>query len=122
MIHRRIGRPTVNAAERQGDSGEWDEVFQVTSVNHHIAIMKMRISKRYLHWLETGEAEKKEEVSEQDILRIWRSGWFDMFDKEARKAWMVGMWRVMCWICRDEVPKQEWERWERLKEEGKGST
>ena len=115
MIHRRIGRPSPTDAEKGSANGDWDEVFQVTSVNHHVAIMKMRISKRYLHWLETGEAEKREESGEDDILRIWRSEWFDMFDKEARKAWMVGMWRVMCWICRDEVPRQEWEKWETLK-------
>ena len=120
MIHRRIGRPSQSDPDKASANEDWDEVFQVTSVNHHVAIMKMRISKRYLHWLETGEAEQRGEGGEDDILRIWRSEWFDMFDKEARKAWMVGMWRVMCWVCRDEVPRQEWEIWEKLKEKEEG--
>lgn len=120
MIHRRVGRPTSSEMKQSEGGGEWDEVFQVTSVNHHVAIMKMRISKRYLHWLETGEADKREEGGEDDILRIWRSEWFDMFDKEARKAWMVGMWRIMCWVLREGVPRQEWEKWETLKGQEKG--
>ena len=123
MIHRRIGRPTTASHseedEQANGDGEWDEVYQVTSVNHHVAIMKMRISKRYLQWLETGDVEKRDEGGEEDKLKVWRSEWFDMFDREERKKWLVGMWRVMCWVCRDEVPKAEWERWEKMKAEQK---
>ena len=120
MIPRRVGRPESSEIKQSEADGEWDEVFQVTSVNHHVAIMKMRISKRYLHWLETGEADQREEGGEDDILRIWRSEWFDMFDKEARRAWMVGMWRIMCWVCREGVPRQEWEKWDTLKAKEEG--
>ena len=87
VIWKRIGRPTklndslgetkTEAAPFPDD--QFDEIFQVTSVNHHVAIMKMRISKRYLHWLETGEAEKREQGNEEDVLKVWRSQWFDMF-------------------------------------------
>lgn len=105
MIHRRLGA--------QGK--DFDCVYQVSCVNHHAALMRMDISKRYLHWLETGEAEPKD-VSDEDVLKVQRSRWFDLFDVEQRKEFLVGVWGVMSWLCRDEVPRAEMEKMERLRE------
>jgi hypothetical protein len=139
---------TATTAENSKDpSTEWDEIYQISSVNHHVAIMKMRVSRRYLRWLETGDVEGEgedngkdgrserrlrsegeeeggggmraphlhgdnpakehalKEGNEADVLSIQRSPWFDMFDVDARKEFLVGLWRVMCWLCRDEVSR-----------------
>lgn len=43
-----IGRP-----DHYGD-GEWDNIFMLSSVNTHVCLVKMTVSKSYLKWLESG--------------------------------------------------------------------
>ena len=122
MIYKRVGKASQSEDEgvRGGDGSreeEWDEVYQVSSINHHVAIMKMRISKRYLQWLETGDVEKRDDGREDDCLKVWRTKWFDMFDVEARKEFLIGLWRIMSWLCRHEVLPAEWEKMQAMKRE-----
>lgn len=90
----------------------FDEVFMVTSVNHHVALVKMKVHPDYLAWLETGRFVPNDETSDmkRNVLYVSRSTWFDMFSVEARKEFLVALWRTFCWINRDHIPQAEYER------------
>ena len=130
------GKGDGTAMDGRGEAREWDEVFQLSCLNHHVALVKMRVSRRYLRWLENGDAEaegpvlmgttkpwrgsEEEEkrrggdgnvqVDERDVLRVERTRYYDLFSIQERKEFFVELWRVMSWLCRDEVPKVEWGR------------
>lgn len=46
-MYQAIGRP-------DGHDGEWDNVFMISSVNTHVCLLKMKVSREYLGWLEGG--------------------------------------------------------------------
>lgn len=116
VIYRRIGQ---KSKEDGGDG--WDEVFLLSAANHHICMLKMQVHEEYLEWLEKGEEVQvqdggvNEEQRKRNVLYVSRSRWYDLFDVEQRKELLTGIWRVMCWSNRDEVPKQEIEKMEELK-------
>ena len=116
VIYRRIGQ---KSKEDGGDG--WDEVFLLSAANHHICMLKMQVHEEYLEWLEKGEEVQVQDggVNEgqrkRNVLYVSRSRWYDLFDVEQRKELLTGIWRVMCWSNRDEVPKQEIEKMEELK-------
>ncbi|RMD42893.1 hypothetical protein DV735_g2209, partial [Chaetothyriales sp. CBS 134920] len=83
VIYKSIGRP----------EGEFDQVYQIGFAGHHLILNKMTVSKRYLHWLDKGT----------------RSKWYDLFEVEHRKEFLTGMWRIMCWLNRNDVPQAEYE-------------
>ncbi|KPI37795.1 uncharacterized protein AB675_179 [Cyphellophora attinorum] len=114
---------------------DFDEFFQLSCVNHHVALLKIRVSKRYLHWLETGSPEashshpststtehndpalqkngpptkqkKSRDVTESDILQLKRSKYYDLLSVGERAEFFVGFWRVMCWVMSDETNVKE---------------
>ena len=110
VIYKRIGK----------EEGEFDDVFQIGSVNHHVCLTRMRVSRRYLRWIEKGVIDEKNEggtEEDEDVVKIQRSPWFDLFDVEQRKEFLVGLWRVMCWLNRNEVSELEVEKMEKLRKE-----
>jgi hypothetical protein len=122
LICRAVGKST-----KEGSASGWDEIFMVSSVNHHACILKMKVHDKYLQWLKTGDGGKEtlpqssttETASDQfHILYVSRSPWFDLFDVEQRKELLIGMWRILSWINRDEVPQEEMVKMEELKKHG----
>lgn len=116
VIYRRIGQ---RSKELGGDG--WDEVYLLSAANHHVCMMKMQVHEEYLEWLEKGEVVRvddagvAEERKKRNVLYVSRSRWYDLFEVEQRKELLTGIWRIMCWINRDEVPKQELEKLEELR-------
>ncbi|KIW26752.1 uncharacterized protein PV07_06560 [Cladophialophora immunda] len=122
LIYRSIGKQSRN----EGPVG-WDDIFMISAANHHACILKMSVHENYLDWLETGgegrppsesqETATKEDVDQQQehILYVSRSPWLDLFEVEQRKELLVGIWRILSWINRQEVPREEIEKMERLK-------
>ncbi len=120
IIFRRIGMPDPE----QG----WDDVYMMSAANHHVCIVKLSVHENYLEWLETGKVkQQKASTSERQdrILYMSRSRWFDLFDIEQRKELLTGVWRLLSWINRDEVPKADLDKMEEMKrqqqeEDGEG--
>ncbi|OAP56722.1 hypothetical protein AYL99_08834 [Fonsecaea erecta] len=122
LIHRRIGK-------RRQDEGSpgWDDIFMISAANHHVCILKMSVHESYLDWLETGgDARSRPQTQEtagtadmdqrqENILYVSRSPWLDLFDIEQRKELLVGIWRILSWINRHEVPQGEVEKMEILR-------
>lgn len=122
VIFRRIGRQ----GQGEGAAG-WDDVYMISSVNHHACILRLRVHKKYIEWLESdkvspeySECSDAEPMATSDggqehILFLSRSRWFDLFEVEERKELLVGIWRILCWVNRDEVPREEHDKMEVLR-------
>ncbi|KAJ9611956.1 hypothetical protein H2200_003551 [Cladophialophora chaetospira] len=119
IIFRTVGKP----GESEGPP-DWDDIYMISSANHHACILKMSVHESYLEWLETGQASSaaREGPSaegsgskQQQVLYLSRSSWYDLFDITQRKELLTGIWRVLSWINRNEVPKEEFEKMETLK-------
>ncbi|KIV85564.1 hypothetical protein PV11_01245 [Exophiala sideris] len=119
MIYKRIGMPDPQEG--------WDDVYMISGANHHACIVKLTVHKNYLEWLETGavkqdaltrtrqDVDPLSAVRQHHILYMSRSRWFDMFNTEQRKDLLTGIWRLLSWINRDEIPKAEYDRREELR-------
>ncbi len=73
----------------------FDDVFLVSSLNHHICIVRTRVPEKLLEVLEGGEGREGWER-----VVMWRSKWYDLFLKEERIEAMGVVWGMMAWLMR----------------------
>ncbi|KAI9848453.1 MAG: hypothetical protein M1837_000248 [Sclerophora amabilis] len=89
--------------------GDVDHIYLVSSLNHHVSIVQLRVHASYLQFLESGKL-----PSDQDYpmsldgtpwyeLRMCRTKWFDLFCAEDRLELMRGFWGIMAWMMRGET-------------------
>ena len=107
-VYMRIGKeqpqPGVSPAET------FDNIFLVSSLNHHISVLRMRVSDRYLAWLQGGGGREESASSEESfqaqansgMLQLWRTKWYDLFIPEERLEAQKGVWNVMGWLMKQE--------------------
>ena len=122
IIFKRIGMQT----RERGGSG-WDDVYMISAANHHARMLKLTVHENYLAWLETGKSlqppgrgvqdKEVDDHRHEHVLYVSRSKWFDLFEIEQRKELLTGIWRVLCWVNRDEIPREEFEKMEALKKQ-----
>ncbi|EXJ80258.1 hypothetical protein A1O1_08400 [Capronia coronata CBS 617.96] len=121
IIYKRVG---MRSREHGGDG--WDNIYMVSAVNHHACILRLCVHDDYLQWLEMEQTKEDhpeqqahdspcENTRHEHILYMRRSHWYDLFDAQQRKEFLVGIWRIMCWLNRDEVPPGEYEKMEQLR-------
>ncbi|KAK5625590.1 hypothetical protein RRF57_001306 [Xylaria bambusicola] len=93
----------------------YDDVFVVSSLFHHLSVLRVRVPERLLQIFdgasedvieedtgregEQGEGDKRDEHS-WGKLEIWRSPWFDLFIVEQRLEAMRLLWGLMAWSMR----------------------
>ena len=99
------------------EGASFDDVYMVTCVNHHMALVWMKVHPDYLAWLETGAEVSSEEVEglRKDVLHVQRSNWYDMFQVGARTELLIALWRLMCHLNRGSIDQTEFEKVEQLK-------
>ncbi|OAG43451.1 hypothetical protein AYO21_02388 [Fonsecaea monophora] len=122
LIYRKIGKPSQD----EGPSG-WDDIFMISAANHHACILRMSVHEDYLDWLEFGKegrslpdsqetaGDVKADQRKEHVLYVSRSPWLDLFEVEQRKELLTAIWRILSWINRHEVPREEVEKMEALK-------
>ena len=80
------------------------QVFLLSSLNHHLSILRLRIHPRFLEYLATPNGtlsgDTARDVSEWYGLPLQRSKWYDLFDPEDRVQAVRGIWGVMGWMMR----------------------
>lgn len=106
VIYKHIGRV---------DGSQFDDIYMITSVNHHVALVRLKVSPEYLEWVESGQEVKDEEAAnglKKNVLYVERSTWHDLFDVTARSKFLVALWKVMCWLNRQYVDVAEFEKME----------
>ncbi len=120
MKYMRIGQVKPDSEDplfQGGNTHFFDDIFMVSSINHHVSVLRLRVSDEYLAWLADEQSQEKASSSgssssmqerdpEVNTLQIWRTEWYDLFDAEKRVELTNGLWRIMSWLMRDdENPK-----------------
>ncbi|KAF1963400.1 hypothetical protein CC80DRAFT_530282 [Byssothecium circinans] len=82
-------------------SVEWDDVFMVSSLNHHISVLKLRVHPLYIRYITDGTLpEGTPSDPNWCSPQLHRTRWFDLFDVEDRKEAMRGIWGIMSYLLR----------------------
>ncbi|KAF2640051.1 hypothetical protein P280DRAFT_427742 [Massarina eburnea CBS 473.64] len=102
----RAGNPlwdpkVVYEAIGKDQSVEWDDIFMVSSLNHHISVLKLRVHPLYIGYITDGTL-PKDTPSDPNWCspQLQRTRWFDLFDVEDRKEAMRGIWGLMSYLLR----------------------
>jgi hypothetical protein len=76
----------------------------LSSINHHVAILHLRIHRRYLDLLTTGESDFTAETDTPDqpwqVLKLRRTKWYDLFDAQERLEVFQGVWTMFHYLLR----------------------
>ncbi|KAG5304108.1 hypothetical protein I7I50_11092 [Histoplasma capsulatum G186AR] len=82
-----------------------DDIFMVSSINHHFSIVHIRVHSTYLEWL-TGNKGNFSDPSRDStgtpwyVLRLRRTKWFDLFNPSDRLEGLDGLWALFSWLMR----------------------
>jgi hypothetical protein len=88
------------------------QIFQISSLNHHISILKLTVHKAYIEYLTTGQLPIFP-PSDTDDERAWyspklqRTRWYDLFDVDDRVDAFRAVWGVVGWLTRDDGKNSE---------------
>ena len=97
------------------DTSEHDDIYMISSVNHHVALLRMKVHPEYLAWVESGKPVPEGEEDNglrKDVLYVQRSTWYDMFDVQSRREFLTVLWRVFCWLNRNYIDQAERDKME----------
>ncbi|KAL7790346.1 hypothetical protein V8C37DRAFT_185179 [Trichoderma ceciliae] len=85
---------------------DYDDVFVISSIFHHISILRVRVPDRLLEVL---GGSPDPDVTRRSWGRVqgWRSRWFDLFDIEQRLLAMQMLWAVMAYQMRKEPEEKD---------------
>lgn len=78
---------------------DYDDVFVISSLLHHISIMRLRVPDRLLAILDGEVDDGKRSWGK---LEVWRSPWFDFFKAEDRVKAMQIIWSMLAWMMREQ--------------------
>jgi len=76
---------------------DYDDIFLISALNHHVSILRARVPGELL-----GELEGKQPGEWCGKIKIWRSKWFDLYLVEDRVKAMELVWGMMAWLMRGE--------------------
>jgi hypothetical protein len=91
---------------------DYDDVFVISSLFHHVSVLRVRVPDRLLEILE-GAGEDGEGVGPGDgsrswgKLEVWRSPWYDFFKVDERLPAMQLVWSMMAYLMRQEEDPAE---------------
>lgn len=75
--------------------GGYDDIFLISSLNHHVSVVRARVPDRLTEVLEGGE-----EREGWGKVEVWRSKWFDLYLAEERVEAMGIVWGMMARLMR----------------------
>ncbi|MCJ1389826.1 hypothetical protein MMC18_002683 [Xylographa bjoerkii] len=76
---------------------EFDNIYLISSVNHHVCIVRLLVHPAYLSYLANGGDPLGQPWFQ---LQMDRSKWFDLLVVEDRIEAMKGIWGVLAWLMR----------------------
>ncbi|KAK4498117.1 hypothetical protein PRZ48_010773 [Zasmidium cellare] len=83
-------------------NSEFDEIFMVSALNHHISILKLTVHSAYIDYLLT---EQLPDPLPSDrswcAPRLQRTQWYDLMDIEQRVQAFRALWGIMAFLTRD---------------------
>ncbi|KAK5168981.1 uncharacterized protein LTR77_006290 [Saxophila tyrrhenica] len=83
-----------------------DELFLVSSINHHISIVKLTVHSAYLDYLDAPTLPcPLPEDPGWCRPNLQRSKWYDLFSKDDRLELFRGLWSIMSYLTRETGPE-----------------
>ena len=80
---------------------DFAQVFMVSSLNHHLSIVKLTVHQAYADSLVSGvQSETEPTNSRWCSPKLQRSEWFDLFDMQQRVEAFRAVWAVMAYLTR----------------------
>lgn len=76
---------------------EYDDIFVISSLFHHVSVLRVRVPQRLLDVIEGAD---EETVRSWGGLVLWRSKWYDFFVAEERIQAMKLLWGVFAYQMR----------------------
>ncbi|KAI9147854.1 hypothetical protein HJFPF1_12888 [Paramyrothecium foliicola] len=80
---------------------DYDDIFVISSLFHHISVLRVRVPRRLLEVLD-GSPEPDLTRRSWGKVQAWRSAWYDFFDVKHRLEAMQLVWAVMAYQMRKE--------------------
>lgn len=74
----------------------------LSSINHHVSFLCLRVHPEYLRWLATGALPTSLTDPQWYVLDLKRTRWFDLFDQGDRVEVLDGLWGLFGYIMRGE--------------------
>ncbi|KAK1753488.1 hypothetical protein QBC47DRAFT_386521 [Echria macrotheca] len=98
-VYTAIGRPA---------GAEYDDIFVVSALFHHVSVLRVRVPDRLLAVLDGQPDDDDGKGRSWGRLEVRRSRWFDLFKGEERLQAMQLIWGMMAYLMRvEEVEKEE---------------
>ncbi|EPS29161.1 hypothetical protein PDE_04110 [Penicillium oxalicum 114-2] len=75
----------------------YDDVYMISSINHHISILHLRVHQRYLDILTNGTSTVAPESDIDQpwhVLKLQRTKWFDLLDASDRVEALKSVWTL----------------------------
>ncbi|KAF7595062.1 hypothetical protein BBP40_007465 [Aspergillus hancockii] len=76
----------------------FDDIYMLSSVNHHLAILHLRVHRRYIDIITSGESDfpPDSDTTGQPwhMLQLRRTKWYDLFDADERLEVFKGIWTI----------------------------
>ena len=76
----------------------------LSSINHHLAILHLRVHRRYIEVLTTGDSDFAPDSDTEDqpwyVLKMRRTKWYDLFDAQERLEVFKGIWTIFHYMLR----------------------
>ncbi|KAF2664650.1 hypothetical protein BT63DRAFT_460141 [Microthyrium microscopicum] len=88
---------TAIGKEKESD---WDDVFLVSALNHHISILKLHVHKAYVHFVETGEMPTSTVPADWCQPIVQRTQWLDLIKPEERSKAFYALWSIGGYLTR----------------------
>ncbi|KAI1463554.1 uncharacterized protein F4812DRAFT_446520 [Daldinia caldariorum] len=100
-------RKTKYTAVGKIKGADFDDVFVLSSLFHHLSVIRVRVPNRLLEVFAGApdayvKTETGEKVKSWGKLEVWRSKWYDLFIVEERLEAMRLLWGMMAWVMRTE--------------------
>lgn len=77
----------------------------VSSLNHHISLLKLRIHPLYLRYITDGKLPENTPLDPDWCSpKLQRTRWYDLFNIDDRTEATRGMWGIMSYLMRSETP------------------
>ncbi|KAL1982352.1 hypothetical protein VTN96DRAFT_1383 [Rasamsonia emersonii] len=96
MRYMQIGKPK---------NSPFDDIYMISSINHHVSIVHLRVHRRYLDYITHGKSDFHEESGSSDqpwyALSLRRTRWYDLMKAEERLEAFEGVWRVFHYLMRN---------------------
>lgn len=84
------------------------QVFMVSSLNHHVSLLKLHVHPAYLDYITHGKLPESQPSDPNWCSpKLERTQWFDLFNVEDRTEAMRGLWGVMSYLLRAKDGDQE---------------